>query len=58
MVAVIVAFALMFVLSFLGFPSRLVAEPSPFPSLSPSVSFPSSPLATGASGAPAASPSP
>lgn len=30
-IVVIVAFVLMFVLAFLGFPSRLIPEPTPFP---------------------------
>lgn len=30
-IVVIVAFVLMFVLAYLGFPSRLIPEPTPFP---------------------------
>ncbi len=46
-IVVIVAFVLMFVLAFLGFPSRLVPEPTPFPvpSTSPAESVPAASLA-------------
>ena len=51
-VVVIVAFVLMFVLAYLGFPSSLVPEPTPFPlpSFSPGASAPASSLAPAASG--------
>ena len=43
-IVVIVAFVLMFVLAYLGFPSRLVPEPTPFPlpSFSPGATVPAS----------------
>jgi hypothetical protein len=59
-VVVIGLFVLMFVLAFLGFPSRLIPEPTPFPIASPGASgpLPSVPVSSGApsSGAPSASP--
>lgn len=46
-VFVIVAFVLMFALAFLGFPSRLIPEPTPFPlpSISPGASVPAASVA-------------
>ena len=50
-IVVIVAFVLMFVLAYLGFPSRLIPEPTPFPvpSISPGASVPATSVSPGGS---------
>jgi hypothetical protein len=50
-IVVIAIFVLIFALSLLGFPSNLVAEPSPIPSAGPSISLAPSASVSGAASA-------